>query len=47
MGVKKVEDLSELAVICVDIGKNAFLLEGFDASGALVLPAFFGDTRKL
>ena len=37
MKLKKVEDLSELAVIGVDIGKDLFHLVGFDAGGNLVL----------
>ncbi|WP_073201159.1 IS110 family transposase [Roseovarius marisflavi] len=35
--MKKVEDLSELAVIGVDIGKDVFHLVGFDDGGNLVL----------
>ena len=37
MSMKKVEDLSELAVIGVDIGKDVFHLVGFDDGGNLVL----------
>ncbi len=37
MGMKKIEDLSELAVIGVDIGKDVFHLVGFDDDGHLVL----------
>ena len=37
MSMKKVEDLSELAVIGVDIGKDVFHLVGFDDGGILVL----------
>ena len=37
MRLKKVEDLSELAVIGVDIGKDVFHLMGIDDDGNLVL----------
>ncbi len=37
MDMKNVEDLSDLAVVGVDIGKNVFHLVGFDAEGNLVL----------
>ncbi|NEK25261.1 IS110 family transposase, partial [Sulfitobacter sp. JBTF-M27] len=37
MSMKNVEDLSELAVIGVDIGKDVFHLVGFDDVGTLVL----------
>ena len=33
----KAEDLSDLSVIGVDIGKDVFHLVGFDAEGNLVL----------
>ncbi len=37
MSKGKAEDLSELSVIGVDIGKDVFHLVGFDAAGNLVL----------
>ena len=37
MSMKKVEDLSKLAVVGVDIGKDVFHLVGFDDGGNLVL----------
>ncbi len=37
MSMKKVEDLSKLAVVGVDIGKDVFHLVGFDDVGTLVL----------
>ncbi len=33
MSMKKVEDLSKLAVVGVDIGKDTFHLVGFDDDG--------------
>lgn len=37
MGMKKVEDLSNLSVVGIDIGKDVFHLVGFDAEGNRVL----------
>jgi transposase len=37
MSTPKAEDLSDLSVIGVDIGKDVFHLVGFDAEGTLVL----------
>ena len=37
MSKGKAEDLSDLSVIGVDIGKDVFHLVGFDAEGNLVL----------
>ena len=37
MSTRKAEDLSDLSVIGVDIGKDVFHLVGFDAEGNLIL----------
>ena len=37
MGMQKIEDLSDLSVVGVDIGKDVFHLVGFDSEGNLVL----------
>lgn len=37
MGMQNIEDLSNLPVVCVDIGKNVFHPVGFDAEGNRVL----------
>ena len=38
MRAKKVEQIEDLAVVGVDIGKDVFHLVGFDRNGRLVLP---------
>ncbi|UWR05180.1 hypothetical protein K3740_21530 (plasmid) [Ruegeria conchae] len=37
MGMQKIEDVSNLSVVGVDIGKDVFHLVGFDSEGNLVL----------